>query len=113
MKEYKGKGTFMLRNGVTYPKYIPCLECGMPYLAKNWRDKLHPACRKRRIRKQNDIAVRKYNHSIYKNNEYVNEHAQRRCLRCGKMFDSEFNGNRICPQCKQNNNRMSPDVEGV
>jgi len=118
VKEYTGKGTFKLSNGITYPRYISCLVCKKPYLQKTWRDKMHPKCRKERERERNLKNVKKFNER-HKNKRYKAvidtkcTKEQRRCLKCGKLFNSKFNGNRICQGCRATNNKNAPTAEGI
>ncbi len=39
------------------------------------------------------------------------EAKKRTCLKCNKLFDSTGPGNRICPRCRQSNDRLPPFTE--
>ena len=39
--------------------------------------------------------------------------AKRKCLACGKLFQSAWKGNRICTKCKKGHARLGPIVEPI
>ena len=39
------------------------------------------------------------------------EYNRRPCLRCKQYFDSEWNGNRVCPKCRKSNAKLATGLQ--
>ena len=79
---------------------------------------MHPKCRKERERERNLKNVKRFNerHGNKRYKAVVDIECtkeKRFCLKCDKLFNSEFNGNRICKSCRATNNKNAPTAEGI
>lgn len=85
-----------------------CEDCGKPYAPTNGRQKRCPDCATDRNR-ENARRRAAWKRALERElKPQRTDPRPRTCLSCGKVFDSDGPGNRICPECRSKQAEVSP-----